>query len=1134
MNPPDGSSNRIESILERKNNGNPIELTLSSVNTDPTKPRHRWQVSSHADAHGKWETNYSASNMQHSLVYIPDADRINALTSDDVVLSTVSFTICNGNCAGDSGTIEANVLLRKTLTVRIFGSGAQKVELDWDSEFSGVVTKKAVNAHYVDREGTVDSFKISSIHNYDIQVTESKAGTADIVVDSGRASAELDYPSTHYAQNLVYGTWFFANDNNRFLFRPNSDAIDNLNPGESVTSTMSVSIFEGAGTTNIFNAPRTVSYTIQAPQTALSWNLGTTGTLIADSSTNYNDLRGTVTSKFLPATQIYNASITETKNNDSPVVVNTSSSSTELGSSNHYIGNLVYGTWIFATDGSEFLFRPNTDMINELEDDDTVTSELSVRVYNASTGVELLTDPVTITARIVGHADEIEQPIISISSPALSVVAGSPVSFTVQSNRNLDATELLDVNFSIENLEELIQWRIPNSVRLDSLNPERTFTLQTKKFYRPENAPKELTVTIESGEGYQPSNETESVSATVPIYKTGEPDDEDDSRVSVAQSAVNAILALQGANSPPEPGGSNTPSPIIEIHTVTEEIQEGEVAVFRLETSILSINQTAIQLSIEPNEKIAIANYQTVSLPAHQNSTNFSITTLNDDKAGEDSIVNVSIVNGISYEIGIKSHASVKISDSADRERVRLSQINTVNESILNNLIERTSIETLNLINNRVNYLASGGSGTKFQLGNNRIAKFMESSNEILFENKSLRSSALGESSFTMELFPEASVVSRAGLWGQGNFQTLNHRADELSPLWRGDMYTLTLGTDYKVSKNSLTGFTYTYADSQIDFNLDDGDSLQHRTEFYGVSPYWGWHSPSQDAQIHFISSIKQGQSLIEHQDHETVLYDNTLYYLGVGGNKKLWSIHHEALTNPIQINLDGQAWLAQLYSETKNKNLPITKLDSSLLNVAVEGNYQFNISESVIANPAVSIGYLGRKNSTLSSSGLFVEGNLEIKNTTGFVLSSTGQILQNEIIADYDWGLNTTLVYDKNQDRLGSQLKVGHLVGQIQNDGHDSLFAHENLTTNTSGSAQSNQNLFDSEISYGFELSNNIGILTPAYSIRLENNELNHMQIGSQLALGNSVEFELIGQQDFKTSHASAQEINFTGRIKW
>ena len=74
-------------------------------------------------------------------------------------------------------------------------------------------------------------------------------------------------------------------------------------------------------------------------------------------------------------------------------------------------------------------------------------------------------------------------------------------------------------------------------------------------------------------------------------------------------------------------------------------------------------------------------------------------------------------------------------------------------------------------------------------------------------------------------------------------------------------MYTLTLGTDYKVSKNILTGFAYSYTDSLIDFNLDDGDLLEHRTEFYGLSPYWGWHSPSQQTQIHIVSSINQGRS---------------------------------------------------------------------------------------------------------------------------------------------------------------------------------------------------------------------------------------------------------------------------------
>ena len=77
-----------------------------------------------------------------------------------------------------------------------------------------------------------------------------------------------------------------------------------------------------------------------------------------------------------------------------------------------------------------------------------------------------------------------------------------------------------------------------------------------------------------------------------------------EARVSIADVAiVNAILALRGVNSPPQLGAPFPP--IIAIHAVTEEIQEGDSCCsFQLVTSILSSNETVIQLSIEPNEKI--------------------------------------------------------------------------------------------------------------------------------------------------------------------------------------------------------------------------------------------------------------------------------------------------------------------------------------------------------------------------------------------------------------------------------------------------------------------------------------------------------------------------------------------------
>ena len=129
---------------------------------------------------------------------------------------------------------------------------------------------------------------------------------------------------------------------------------------------------------------------------------------------------------------------------------------------------------------------------------------------------------------------------------------------------------------------------------------------------------------------------------------------------------------------------------------------------------------------------------------------------------------------------------------------------------------------------------------------------------------------------------------------------------------------------------------------------------------------------------------------------------------------------------------------------------------------------------------------------------------------------------------------MSATLNYDKEQDGLGSQLTVKQLIGQIQDDANDSTFTHEKLNTNFINTTQSNQSQFESEVGYGLELGNNIGILTPTSGIRLVNNELNQLQIGSHFTIGDSLEFKLAGYQNFKTNHNNTQEIKFSGSIKW
>ena len=81
-------------------------------------------------------------------MFRPDKDAINALNSNDRVISTISVTVFNAS--GVSVFPEP-----VTISVRIAGELTHRVDLTWDSDFSGTETKASTPVIYSDRQGSV-------------------------------------------------------------------------------------------------------------------------------------------------------------------------------------------------------------------------------------------------------------------------------------------------------------------------------------------------------------------------------------------------------------------------------------------------------------------------------------------------------------------------------------------------------------------------------------------------------------------------------------------------------------------------------------------------------------------------------------------------------------------------------------------------------------------------------------------------------------------------------------------------------------------------------------------------------------------------------------------------------------------
>ena len=137
------------------------------------------------------------------------------------------------------------------------------IELTWDdSANNGQLTGGDVAITFEDLFGIVrlkyppnsHSLKISVVEKFDIRISEAT---------EGQANMELGFLARHFKENLEFGSWYFATNNEYFAFRPNVENIRGLLLGRTVTSTLSVIVVNNQS--QFEYSPVSIAVTITAP-----------------------------------------------------------------------------------------------------------------------------------------------------------------------------------------------------------------------------------------------------------------------------------------------------------------------------------------------------------------------------------------------------------------------------------------------------------------------------------------------------------------------------------------------------------------------------------------------------------------------------------------------------------------------------------------------------------------------------------------------------------------------------------------------------------------------------------------------------------------------------------------------------
>ena len=202
---------------------------------------------------GSWHLSEDGSQ----ILFVPKNDAINSLNQGENATSTLVLHIWSS---------DNQSVVNATLSVQInrLAKTSSELTLAWDTGLDTTIETDGSFQIFEDLTGTFTSTNLPTNPIYSASATETKIGAQIFTDYVGTENIDAGYTALQFGENFQYGSWFFDSNNQRILFRINPTNFSRLDIGESVESTINVSLSDGDATTNRFLVSDSLTVTINA------------------------------------------------------------------------------------------------------------------------------------------------------------------------------------------------------------------------------------------------------------------------------------------------------------------------------------------------------------------------------------------------------------------------------------------------------------------------------------------------------------------------------------------------------------------------------------------------------------------------------------------------------------------------------------------------------------------------------------------------------------------------------------------------------------------------------------------------------------------------------------------------------
>ena len=722
---------------------------------------------------------------------------------------------------------------------------------------------------------------------------------------------------------------------------------------------------------------------------------------------------------------------------------------------------------------------------------------------------------------------------VSILSTTTNISEGSDAEFEVKSAR--DATTDLIVNLNVSDPNNFITWRIPRSVTITSGERIAEFKVSTGMQNDQDGS---FEVTVADGNGYVPIGP---MSAEVMVL--AEANDDSDSRISVAEVAVNSILDFLNVNSGSSPSTKENfqsdPSnnlPQISIIATSRQVDEGQPARFVVTSRHAVGEGIRISVSISGTAgTIANDSMRSIIMNTQQREVGFEIPTIDDDRAEKDGYVTATLVQSPRFSINGDAVAVVTISDATDRER-RRNQLETANNEVLPNLHNALGVANWSNVSNQIGFALAGKTQPSLVLGGQSTMNQILTSNAQSFDNESWSiRSFLGNSSFSFNLTPGGQGTNLGTVWGLGEQQSLSQDNDGTNP-WTAEIFTAQFGSDVRINDHGLFGLSVAASDSDIEFGSNETISIQYGIQNNNLQSYFGWQTPNQKSQVQLSTGVSFGEIELNQNDYDPMYLQSTNYSTAMKGNTLLYSSPNLANQMSTQVAINGDAYLSQLNISESTKFLNDLSTTSSWIQMGLEmaNQYDFNPRHSIQLMNSIS-GITKGIDDELDL-GLVSQSNLTFSDQHGFSISGTGQLMIYREQEPFDnFGFKTQIEFDQGRDGQGVLFSMIPSWNFTELNLENQLFTQQIANQNISELFNSDESTtLNSEIGYGITTASGWMTLNPYTGIELSNKENQNFQIGNRISLGTGVSFLIENAFKLREDDSSANEFKISGQLRW